>query len=57
MALSLELHADAVFSKTFQLSVDMVEAFSRLTGDRSPLHSTDDFARKSFFRRRVVVLH
>lgn len=38
----------------FQVSEDLVARFAALTGDRSSLHVSDSFARRSAYRRRVV---
>ena len=39
---------------TFRVTDDMVTRFAALTGDCSSLHVSDDFARKSAYRRPVV---
>ncbi|MGH8582201.1 MAG: SDR family oxidoreductase [Gammaproteobacteria bacterium] len=49
-----ELRVGTVSSVTIELSPPMVEAFARLTGDRSPLHTEVDFARRSPYRDSVV---
>jgi len=38
----------------FQISQEMVESFAGLTGDRSALHVSEAFARRSAYRRPVV---
>jgi 3-oxoacyl-[acyl-carrier protein] reductase len=38
----------------FRVSEEMVAAFAALTGDRSALHVSEDFARRSAYRRPVV---
>ena len=38
----------------FQVSEDLVARFAALTGDRSSLHVSDSFARRSAYRRRVA---
>ena len=38
----------------FHVSLEMVEAFSALTGDRSALHVSEEFARRSLYRKPIV---
>lgn len=38
----------------FTVSEDMLQAFARLTGDRSSLHLDEQMARRSRFRRRIA---
>jgi NAD(P)-dependent dehydrogenase (short-subunit alcohol dehydrogenase family)/acyl dehydratase len=38
----------------FTVSEEMVQAFARLTGDRSSLHLDEEMARRSRFRRRIA---
>lgn len=54
MAVNEMIKAGAVSCVEFRVSRDMVEAFSKLTGDSSPLHIEADFARRSIYREPVV---
>ena len=38
----------------FRVSEEMVQKFAALTGDRSALHMSEAFARRSAYRRPVV---
>jgi 3-oxoacyl-[acyl-carrier protein] reductase len=49
-----EIRAGEGASVRFQILEEMVETFGALTRDRSGLHVSDDFARRSAYRRPVV---
>ena len=53
-AASDEIRACARSTLPFRVSEEMVAAFAELTGDRSPLHVSEGFARLSVYRRPVV---
>lgn len=38
----------------FQITKEAIDIFSELTGDRSPLHTEDEFARRSIYRATVA---
>ncbi len=46
--------AGETFSKTFDFNVENVKYFATLTGDSSPLHHDDQFARQSRFGGLIV---
>lgn len=41
-------------SRRLQLTPELVESYARLVGDDNPVHLNDEFAAKSFFRKRVA---
>jgi 3-oxoacyl-[acyl-carrier protein] reductase len=41
-------------TRRIRLSTELVDRFAAITGDRSPLHVDDAFARRSAYRQRVV---
>jgi 3-oxoacyl-[acyl-carrier protein] reductase len=44
--------SETSFSKT--ITAEDLESFARLSGDRNPLHMSDEFAARTHFQRRVV---
>jgi 3-hydroxybutyryl-CoA dehydratase len=40
--------------RTTKITSDLIKSFAALTGDDNPVHLDDDYASKSFFRRRVA---
>ena len=42
------------FSTNRRITSAMVDSFAELTGDRNPVHTVDEFARKSRFGRRIA---
>ena len=54
-SLSLEdLHAGDWVAFDVRLAEEDVDAFATMTGDRSPIHVSDEYARKAGFPGRVV---
>lgn len=51
----IDLGAEAALTRT--LTPDLVAEYARLTGDLNPVHLDEDFAAKSFFRRRIAHGH
>ncbi len=49
-----EIRSAAAGTVRFRVSQEMVESFAGLTGDRSALHVSEAFARRSAYRRPVV---
>lgn len=45
---------DVVETATAQVTIDMIDRFADLTGDRFGIHMDDDFARAAGFPRRVA---
>ena len=41
-------------SRHLQLTPELVEDYARLVGDDNPVHLDDEYAAKSFFRKRVA---
>jgi len=41
-------------SRHLQLTPELVEAYARLVGDDNPVHLDEEYAAKSFFRKRVA---
>ena len=42
------------FSIEFSFSQDEVEKFARLTGDTNPIHLDQEYAAKTFFKKRIL---
>lgn len=44
----------STYSKEFSFSQDQVDAFAKITGDDNPIHTNDEYAKKSIFKRRIM---
>lgn len=48
------LEKDTQYSVSFRITPEMMAQFAELTGDRSSLHTDENFARRAMYRRNVV---
>lgn len=50
----MNLEIGSQFKATKQITDDVVRAFVELSGDSNPIHTDDEFAKKSRFGRRIA---
>ena len=50
----MNLEIGAQFKATKKITDDVVKAFVELSGDSNPIHTDDEFAKKSRFGRRIA---
>jgi len=49
-----EIQIGQKVSKTFEITEGMVFCFCGLTGDMNPIHTNEDYAKKTKFQKRIV---
>ena len=42
------------YIKTFAVSESMIDKFSKITGDKNPLHLNDAYAKSTIFKKRIA---
>ena len=42
------------YETSFAITADLIEGFSRVTGDYNPIHLDEDYARQTIFEKRVA---
>jgi 3-hydroxybutyryl-CoA dehydratase len=42
------------YKTSFAITADLIEGFSRVTGDYNPIHLDEDYARQTVFEKRVA---
>ena len=42
------------YETSFAITADLIEGFSRVTGDYNPIHLDEDYARQTVFEKRVA---
>lgn len=51
---SQALTTDSVYQYNFEFTQDDVVAFADATGDKNPIHLDEDYAKKTFFKKRII---
>jgi 3-hydroxybutyryl-CoA dehydratase len=50
----MKIKIDYEYSKNFKVTMDMIEKFSLVTGDKNPIHLDKEYAQKSLFKKRIA---
>lgn len=50
----MTLKVNDIYSKRIQITEEIVNNFSEITGDKNPVHIDDEFAKKSIYKKRIA---
>jgi len=49
-----EIKINQSYSKAFVITEEMINGFAEYTGDKNPVHLDEEFASKTFFKKRIA---
>jgi len=50
----MEIKINDSYSRSFQITSQIIEGFAKVTGDNNPVHLNEDYAGKTIFKARIA---
>ena len=50
----MKIKIDDEYSKNFKITIDMIEKFAMVSGDKNPIHLDEEYAQNSIFKKRIA---